>query len=99
MTQLKDYVENLQPPKAITTIDALDRVPMDISIQTREYTDAEGVPFEILVTTVNDEDYRVPISVLNQLKTLLDKAPDAVAFRVYKTGEGINTRYQVVLTD
>lgn len=41
-------------------------------------------------------EYRVPNSVLEQLKGLIEEKPLMEQFKVLKKGEGLNTTYQVV---
>ena len=49
------------------------------------------------VVRVGDENYRVPISVIQQLKIVLEDNPNLKRFKVKKSGEGIDgTRYQVI---
>jgi hypothetical protein len=46
---------------------------------------------------VDDEKYRVPISVIQQLQVMIEDNPNLKKFKVKKTGEGKdNTRYTVI---
>jgi hypothetical protein len=45
---------------------------------------------------VNGEKYRVPQSVLNNLKAVLEDNPMLKTFKVKKTGEGMDTRYILI---
>jgi len=45
---------------------------------------------------VDDEEYRVPTSVLKSLKVILEDKPDLKFFKVKKTGEGLKTEYTVI---
>ena len=64
-----------------------------------EFTDADGNIKKVQqkITIVNDENYRVPVSVIQQLKVMIEDNPKLTKFKVKKTGEGKdNTRYTVI---
>ena len=74
-------------------------VKVEVLDDSFEYTDKTGQNKVVKqkVINVNNESYRVPISVLQQLKVLLEDNPKMQKFKVKKTGEGKdNTRYQVI---
>ena len=48
------------------------------------------------VIVVDGEKYRVPVSVLMQLKAHLEDNPNLQKFKVKKTGEGLKTEYVVI---
>ena len=49
------------------------------------------------VIIINNINYRVPVSVFQQLKIVLEDNPNLKKFKVKKSGEGIDgTRYQVI---
>ena len=48
------------------------------------------------VAIINKERYRVPNSVLKQLKVLLEDNSNMKKFKVKKTGQGLNTDYTVI---
>lgn len=76
----------------------LEQVNVDIEINNRKGTNEVGKEFEYNYITVNNQDYRMPNSVLGQLKVLLADNPQLELFKVKKTGEGMNTRYTVIPT-
>lgn len=53
-------------------------------------------PYEYNFIEVNGEKYRVPDSVLNNLKAILEKKPNLKTFCVTKSGEGRLTKYTVI---
>ena len=95
MATLKEEAKAYEPPQTKNIAD-LEVVSTDIEISEREYQDSEGKPFKIKVVTLNGEDYRVPISVLKSLKTILEEKPDLKHFKVKKTGEGLKTEYTLI---
>ena len=98
MTNLKEEAQAYEAPKT-KNIAELDKVPTDIEIQEKEYTRSDGTDFKIKVITVDGEDYRVPTSVLQTLKAILEEKPDLKFIKVKKSGEGLKTVYNVVTLD
>ena len=90
----KAYVQ--KKTKSITELGA---VSVELEIEDREFNDKDGKPFTIQVFEINGEEYRIPQSVVKQLKELLEEKPKMTKFKVRKTGEGMNTSYMVVPLD
>jgi len=67
-----------------------------MQLEDRSGTDNKGEQFTYKVIVVNGEEYRVPGSVIGSIKGILDKKPDLKRVSVSKTGDGMNTRYQVI---
>jgi hypothetical protein len=63
------------------------------------FTDKDGKEFSIQVIEVDGEEYRVPVSVVKQLKEQLAENSGMTKFKVRKSGEGMNTSYTVVPLD
>ena len=89
----KDYT-----PKRMKNIADLEVVRTDIDIvENEKRDDAEGKPYTVNYILVNDEEHRVPATVLEQLKAILEAKPELKTFKVNKTGEGkLGTKYQVI---
>jgi hypothetical protein len=94
MTSLKETAQAYQPKTTLNITD-LDRVDLSFPIEEREGTDKEGKSFTYKVMVVNGIDYRVPNSVLEEIKKMLDLKPDLSHVKVTSTGTGLNTRYSV----
>ena len=58
----------------------LEVVRADSQIEARTGNDSEGKEFNYNVITVNNFDYRVPNSVLTNLKAILKENPNLIAF-------------------
>ena len=58
--------------------------------------DNNGVEFQYSYLFLNNEEYRVPASVIGQLKDLLEENKNLTKFRVKRSGEGLKTRYTVI---
>lgn len=96
MTSLKDMAKEYEAPQT-KNISELEKVSVDIDVTEETHTnEKEGKDFTILVTIIDEEKYRVPKTVLGQLKAILEKMPETKSFRVLKDGEGLGTKYQVV---
>jgi len=87
-------------PKRTKNIADLEEVSVDIETEDDEFevTDDEGKPKMIKqkVAIIDGERYRVPNSVLNQLKVMLEDNPQMKKFKVKKSGQGLNTEYVVI---
>ena len=95
MAKLKDEAMSYESSKTKNIAD-LDTVPVDIEINDETFTDNDGKEFTIKIIEVDGERYRVPVSVLKQLKTHLEDNPNIKKFKVRKTGEGMKTEYVVI---
>lgn len=95
---IKEAAENYEPQKTANIAD-LEEFDISEPIEERE-GDKDGKTFKYSVLIRDDVEYRVPNSVLETLQGLLkanakhDK--NVTTFSVEKTGEGMNTKYQVV---
>jgi len=74
----------------------LEEVDVSLVIEDRTGKNDAGEEFKYKIITVDKEEYRVPNSVLNNLKAILEKKPDLKKFTVSKTGQGMNTKYTVI---
>jgi len=85
--------------KRTENIADLDKVSVNTKIEPRTFKEGTPEEFKIQVALVGEKEYRVPWSVLAQIKTLLadPRTKDMKDFRVLKTGEGMNnTKYTVI---
>ena len=93
-----DEAKSYEPPTT-KNISELDKVPTSLEVEEREFTKEDGTTFRIKVVILNNEDYRIPTSVLKSLKAILEELPDLKYFKVKKTGEGLKTEYTVITLD
>lgn len=96
MASLKDTAKDFVP-KQTKNIADLDIVDISVEI----FNDGKGIDnddkeFTYSYIVVNSEEYRVPNSVLGQLKDLLSENDKLTKFKVKKSGEGLKTRYTVI---
>lgn len=83
-------------PKKTKNVADLAFVPISMIIQQRTGKDKDGKEFNYKVIVQDGEEYRVPETVLGDLKNILVVKPKLSAFKVIKTGTGMNTNYTVV---
>ena len=95
MVSIREEANNYETPKTLNIAD-LDSVSVNIDIQTKDFTKEDGEQFSIMVCTVEDKEYRVPKSVLADLKAQLTANPKLENFKVNKAGEGLKTNYTVI---
>ena len=95
MVTFKDAAKAFQPKKIKNIVD-LDQVDVNLNLQNGSGTDSNNNPFTYLYVEVNGEEFRVPDSVISQLKDILEARPDMQKFKVKKTGAGMATKYTVV---
>ncbi len=101
MAKLIEEAEAYQPgPKNIAE---LDKVPVDIEVEDEEFTFTDDNGDEKTghnkIFYQNGDKYRVPKSVLKQLKVLKEEYEDLKYIKVKKSGQGLNTDYQVLKVD
>ena len=88
----KDYV-----PKQTKNIADLDTVNVDAEIMhDGKGVDKDGEEFTYSYLKVGNDEFRIPNSVIGQLKDILEANPKLTKFRVKKSGEGLGTRYTVI---
>ena len=100
MTNIGESAKAYEPPKTLNISD-LDEVSVDLNIQDKAFDvkESDGTVKETIhqkIIEIDGKEYRVPNSVLKQLKVLLEDNPSLKKFKVLKTGEGMQTIYQVV---
>lgn len=83
-------------PKKTRNIADLDKVSVELQLEDREGQDKDNVVFKYKVAVIEGEEYRVPLKVIGDLKSILEASPDITHFRVLKKGQGVGTTYTVV---
>jgi len=98
----KEVAEEYEPKKTANIAD-LEKFDISEPIEEREGTDKDGKTFKYNVLVRDGEDYRVPNTVLETVKGILaanaKHGKEVKTFSVEKSGEGMNTKYQVVCLD
>ncbi len=100
--KLNDFAKDFEPSSKTKNISELKEASTDLDIIDDEFTITDKVTkqektVKQKVVIVNNEKYRIPISVINQLKVLLEDNPNLKKFKVKRSGTNIDdTRYQVI---
>ena len=95
MTNLRDTAKAYEPQKTKNIAD-LEAVSLDVVIEERKAKDKDGKEFSFHVALVVGEEYRVPSSVLNDIKAIVQAKPTLKTVKVIKKGSGMNTSYTVI---
>ena len=98
MGTIKDNAKAYEPPTT-KNISELERIPINLVVEEREFTRQDGTTFKVDVIVVDGEDYRMPTSVLKSVKAILEEKPDLEFIKVKKSGEGLKTEYTVITLD
>jgi hypothetical protein len=102
MATLNEFAQDYEPVSPTKNIADLPEVSIDMELvdDSFEFTDKKTgelkkVTQQVLI--INDEKYRVPISVIQQLKILLEDNPNLKKFKVKKSGSTRDdTKYQCI---
>ncbi len=94
MSSLKETAEGYEPKRTLNIVD-LDKVDLSFPIEDRKGTNNDGEEFSYHVLVANDQEYRVPNTVLEEIQKILKLKPEAKFVNVTKKGSGLNTSYSV----
>lgn len=98
MTTLKESAQDYVPKRTLNVTD-LDKVDLSFDVEDRSGTNSEGKDFQYKVIVVNSQEYRVPATVLEEIKKIIKIKPEAKFVKVTSTGSGLNTSYSVELIE
>jgi len=100
MVSIKEAAEGYEP-KRMKNIADLEVVRTDLQIVENELRkDQNNDEYTVSYLVHEGIEYRVPASVLEQLKKVLETKPTLKTFKVSKSGEGKQgTKYQVIPLD
>lgn len=96
MTTIKELANNYIP-KTMKNITELQSIPTELVIYHQNIDEEHD--YECNFAEVNGVKYRLPDSVLKDLKEILKKKPTLKTFSVSKSGEGKQTKYTVIPLD
>lgn len=102
MSKISEFVKGYEPQQTTKNIADLKEVSTDLELEddTFEFTDKvskETKTVKQKIIVVNGESYRVPVSVIQQLKVIMEDNPTLKKFKVKRSGSTKDdTRYQVI---
>ncbi len=83
-------------PQTTKNIAELEAVSLDMVTEDKKGKTKEGKEFDYKVIVVNNIEYRVPASVLGDIKAIMSAKPTLKTVRVIRKGTGMNTEYTVI---
>ena len=95
MVSIKDFAKAFEPQQMKNIAD-LETVDANTEIKRETRKDQNNEEYNVMFIVKDGEEYRVPPSVVSQLKVVIEAKPDLVTFKVTKTGQGMGTKYQVI---
>lgn len=95
MAKLNEEALKYEAPTTKNIAD-LKEVSVELELEDKSGKASDGKEFKYKVVIVDKEEYRVPGSVLGNLRAILEKKPDLKKFAVSKQGTGMNTKYTVI---
>ena len=98
MTTLKDFAKAYEP-KQMGNIADLKIVNTSVEIKTEVRKDKDSKDYTVSYVVIDGQEYRIVMSVIEQLKAILESKPELKTFKVNKTGTGMGTKYQVIALD
>lgn len=99
MTSISEFAKSYEP-QTTKNISDLKEVDVNLQLEDRTGNDSKGIEFKYKVIVVNGEDYRVPSSVIGNLKVILNKKPNLKKFSVARQGtKKDDTKYTVIPMD
>jgi hypothetical protein len=99
MGTLSEFATTYEPQTTKNIAD-LKEVDVNLQLEDREAADNKGIQFKYKVIVVNGVDYRVPGSVIGNLRAILAKKPGLKKFSVVRQGTNKDdTKYTVIPLD
>jgi len=95
MSNLRESALEYKPIET-KVISDLKKVSTSLDVYEKTFKEGEKDEFTVKLVKVDDEEYRVPNTVLKQLKVQLEEKPEMEFFKVKKQGEGLKTEYTVI---
>ena len=99
MAKLGEYAKEQTPTATTKNIVDLPEVSVEEEILDDSFEfEKDGVTKTVnqKVVIINDEKFRIPVSVLQQLKVHLEDNPTMKKFKVRSTGSGMDTKYTLI---
>jgi ATP:corrinoid adenosyltransferase len=84
-------------PEVFRNISELKKVPVDAEVQDLEGTKKDGTTFKYKAIVLDEIEYRIPKTVLKDLRVVLEDNEKIKFFKVVRTGtDKENTKYTVI---
>jgi len=100
MAKISEVAKNYESTSKTKNIAELDKVSTDLELVHDSFEfekNGETKTVQQQIIEVENEKYRVPVTVIQQLKVILEDNPELKYFKVKKSGTTKDdTRYQVI---
>ena len=91
MGTIKDEALAYESKAKVKNISTLQSVEINVVV-----FDEPNADYPYKYIEVDGSRYKMPLSVLNDLKAILEENPNLKKFKVKKQGEGMDTNYTVI---
>ena len=99
MVSIREQAKEYKVSETLNIVD-LDSVNTEMDLLTKDITNEDPEKcFSYDYIVVDEIEYRVPKTVIKQLKAQLEAKPESVSFKVTKSGKGLGTEYSVIMLD
>ena len=99
MVSISEFAKEYTP-STTKNISELKEVDVNLQLEDGEGTDRHGNTFKYKFIVVDGEEYRIPGSVIGNLKVILEKKPTLKKFSVARQGTTKDdTKYTVIPLD
>lgn len=100
MSKLKDFAKSYESSTTKNIAD-LPEVSTEVEVSDDSFETIDkktNLPKTVKqkIISIDNINYRVPVSVVEQLKIVLEDNPNLKKFKVRKSGQGMETKYQVI---
>jgi hypothetical protein len=94
MTTIGEFADKYEPAKKGNVTD-LAEVSVNLELHEQTGKNNEGKEYKYKFIKIGESEYRVPSTVIEQVKAMRKLRPDMKTFKVTKTGSGLLTKYKV----
>ncbi len=83
-------------PKTTLNIADLNKIPLSLELKDGNGKTKDGEEFTYKYAVIDGKEYRVAGTIIGGIKAILEKMPNLEFVAVLKSGQGRDTRYQVI---
>ncbi len=95
MASLKDEAIQYEPKTTLNIAD-LNKIPLSLELKDGQGKTKDGEEFTYKYAVIDGKEYRVAGTIIGGIKAILEKMPNLEFVAVLKSGQGRDTRYQVI---
>ena len=95
MASLKDEAKQYEPKTTLNIAD-VNKIPLSLELKDGSGETKGGKEFTYKYTIIDGKEYRVAGTIIGGIKAILQKMPNLQFVSVVRSGQGRDTKYQVV---